>query len=192
MNPVESLSKQERKTAEILASAKAHFARHGFEATRLSEVARDAGVAVGTIYLRYEGKAELLSGVLRAVEQTFCTAMDRPDIWALPFPARFEAVMGAVIEQAMAEEALGRLMALSGFVQQAGGRSGDLVRAAIARQIRDGVETGQLRPTLDPQLVAALAYGMVEGALGELMVNPARGHEAVINELSIACEKWLS
>lgn len=48
------------KRARILASAERVFARRGFFAARVSEIAKDAGVADGTIYLYFKSKDEIL------------------------------------------------------------------------------------------------------------------------------------
>src|ERR1700759_1268373 len=48
------------KRERILIAAERIFARHGFFAARVSEIARDAGVADGTIYLYFRSKDDLL------------------------------------------------------------------------------------------------------------------------------------
>jgi TetR/AcrR family fatty acid metabolism transcriptional regulator len=50
------------KTAEILDAALARFLRYGLKKTTMQEVARDAGVAVGTLYLYFEDKDALVVG----------------------------------------------------------------------------------------------------------------------------------
>src|ERR1700704_2324547 len=48
------------KRERILAAAERIFARHGFFAARVSDVAKEAGVADGTIYLYFKSKDDLL------------------------------------------------------------------------------------------------------------------------------------
>src|SRR5512132_2077692 len=48
------------KRERILSAAERIFARHGFFAARVSEIAKDAGVADGTIYLYFKSKDDLL------------------------------------------------------------------------------------------------------------------------------------
>src|SRR5258706_10795473 len=48
------------KRERILAAAELIFARHGFFAARVSEIAKEAGVADGTIYLYFKSKDDLL------------------------------------------------------------------------------------------------------------------------------------
>ena len=49
----------------ILAAALDEFSLHGFEAARLDEVARRAGIAKGTIYLYFQGKESLFQELVR-------------------------------------------------------------------------------------------------------------------------------
>ncbi|HWN67507.1 MAG TPA: helix-turn-helix domain-containing protein, partial [Haliangium sp.] len=48
------------KRERILDAAERVFARQGFYQSRVSEIARDAGVADGTIYLYFKSKDDLL------------------------------------------------------------------------------------------------------------------------------------
>ena len=48
------------KRERILAAAERVFAKNGFFAARVSEIAKDAGVADGTIYLYFKSKDDLL------------------------------------------------------------------------------------------------------------------------------------
>jgi TetR/AcrR family fatty acid metabolism transcriptional regulator len=48
------------KRERILAAAERIFARHGFFAAKVSDVAKEAGVADGTIYLYFKSKDDLL------------------------------------------------------------------------------------------------------------------------------------
>lgn len=63
---------QRRKSArpdELLEAALALFVEHGFAATRIEDVAQQAGVSKGTVYLYWSSKEDLL----RAVIQRFLT-----------------------------------------------------------------------------------------------------------------------
>src|SRR5512147_2676030 len=48
------------KRERILSAAERIFARHGFFAAKVSDVAKEAGVADGTIYLYFKSKDDLL------------------------------------------------------------------------------------------------------------------------------------
>src|SRR5450755_1754313 len=51
------------KRARILDAAEQIFARHGFFAAKVSDVAKEAGVADGTIYLYFKSKDDLLISI---------------------------------------------------------------------------------------------------------------------------------
>src|SRR5215470_17713683 len=54
------------KRERILSAAERVFARRGFFAARVSEIAKDAGVADGTIYLYFKSKDDLLISLFEA------------------------------------------------------------------------------------------------------------------------------
>jgi len=56
---------------QILEGAIRAFAARGFYRTRVSDIAKSAGVADGTIYLYFEGKDDLLAQVLRQALDSF-------------------------------------------------------------------------------------------------------------------------
>src|SRR2546426_11641367 len=51
--------------ARILAAAEARFAAFGYRRTGIAEIARDAGVAPGTLYRYFENKEEVFRAVMR-------------------------------------------------------------------------------------------------------------------------------
>ena len=63
------------KRAAILSAATRVFARHGFFNAQVADVAREAGVAAGTVYLYFRSKDDLLTSIFeesmnRALEET--------------------------------------------------------------------------------------------------------------------------
>jgi len=57
--------KQEEKYNKILEAATRVFAREGFHNAKIEDVAKEAGVAHGTVYLYFEGKDDLLISIFR-------------------------------------------------------------------------------------------------------------------------------
>lgn len=57
--------RKDARPHEILKAALDVFVSHGYEATRLEDVAERAGVSKGTIYLYFESKEELFAEVVR-------------------------------------------------------------------------------------------------------------------------------
>ncbi len=63
------------KRERILAAAERIFARHGFFAAKVSDVAKEAGVADGTIYLYFKSKDDLLISLFERRMQQLNTAL---------------------------------------------------------------------------------------------------------------------
>ena len=70
-----------QRQEQILGAALHVFSRHGFDGATLPDIAREAGVAVGTIYNYYRNKRELLvASVARFVIQPFTEVIQRPSL----------------------------------------------------------------------------------------------------------------
>ena len=84
--------KEQRREA-ILAAAFEVFAAHGFEAARIDEVARRAGIAKGTIYLYFRDKERLFQAVVRNLIPR------RFDVLVRSLPGSPAEVLRAVLSQ---------------------------------------------------------------------------------------------
>ena len=58
--------RKDARPQEILEAAMGVFAQKGYAATRMEDVAREAGVTKGTIYLYFENKEAVLKALMRA------------------------------------------------------------------------------------------------------------------------------
>ena len=91
---------QRRKDArpdEILAAALELFARHGYAATRLADVAAHAGVSKGTLYLYFPNKAELFKAVVR---RAFAPNLLQAETLLAEFQGSSRELLSRLIEQA--------------------------------------------------------------------------------------------
>lgn len=64
-------SEVEARTQELIAAAGCLFLKHGYTGVSLETIAREARVAVRTIYVKFGGKAGLLKAVLAARRERF-------------------------------------------------------------------------------------------------------------------------
>lgn len=90
----QSRDEQRTKRDAILDAARELFAKKGYEETTIAEIARTAGVAVGTVYLYFRNKHEVLTGVALDLETTIAEVFRDPTLLNLPF----EQVLAALIE----------------------------------------------------------------------------------------------
>jgi TetR/AcrR family transcriptional regulator len=84
--PTRSERRKARTAGAILDAAERHFLQHGFEATKVDEIADEADVAVGSVYNHFTSKEGLYGALLERTLDLFDVYMDeepRPDGSAL-------------------------------------------------------------------------------------------------------------
>jgi AcrR family transcriptional regulator len=73
------------KRDAILEAARSLFARKRYEETTIADIARTAGVAVGTVYLYFHNKHEVYTAVALDIEATVARAFHSPEVVDQPF-----------------------------------------------------------------------------------------------------------
>jgi len=150
--------------ARIVAAAQERFAAFGYRRTGIADIARQAGVAAGTLYRYFDGKEDVFRAVVRELH----------DAWL----ARAREVLGA---PGTAIERLARLGHASVefnrenslinsifrrdneiiFAPLLEELHAELLRANVAMMadvIRDGIREGSLRSDLDPERTAFVLF----------------------------------
>ncbi len=100
------------KERRILDAAGSLFLRYGVKRTSIDDVAREAGIAKGTIYLYYASKERLFA----AVAQRICTDLDRSVCAAAAGPGSLAERLAAMLDARVG--ALRRLLAQSPHVAE--------------------------------------------------------------------------
>jgi len=72
------------KRGAIIEAARTLFAKQGYEETTIAEIARAAGVGVGTVYLYFQNKRQILVEVSVSVNSSLATVMLSPDLLNMP------------------------------------------------------------------------------------------------------------
>jgi AcrR family transcriptional regulator len=84
------------KRQAILHAARELFASQGYEDTTIAEIAQAARVAVGTVYLYFENKHDILVDVCLTLNSDIAQVLQSPAILALPVRQVPRAVIEAV------------------------------------------------------------------------------------------------
>ncbi len=156
------------KRERILAAAERIFAQRGFFHARVSEIAREAGVADGTIYLYFKSKDELLISLFEsrmervvvslgaAIESAGPSARDR-------LIAFLDTYVHLVVDNpALAEVLTVELRQSSKFMKEYQSRQfGDFLRL-LAALVSDGQEAGEFARELPAPVVARAIFGMLD------------------------------
>lgn len=189
----------EKRKRLLLAAAKT-FGRRGFHEAKIAEIAAEAGVAEGTVYLYFRNKEDLLGSV-------FDETMDE-------VLAEARAIRHA---EGTAGERLKRLVGLHlSFIGQDRDlasvfqielrRSARLVERfsrskltdyfrVLDAVLREGIASGELRKELEPRVAVRILFGATDEILSEWLLSgdskPAADAEKLVGTLLrgfLACE----
>ncbi len=72
------------KREAIIEAARTLFAEQGYEQTTIAQIARAAGVGVGTVYLYFQNKRQILVEVSAAVNLSITNTMMSPELLSMP------------------------------------------------------------------------------------------------------------
>ncbi len=180
------------KRQAIIEAARELFTTEGYETTTIAQVAKKAGVAVGTVYLYFKNKNELLFGIQNNWEIEFIEAMSQPKLLAIPPHLRTRPLVEACFEQCRQQSDMVQVMGVSPqMVGELQPKEGNLIIQAISVFLQEGIEQGSFRP-IDPEVGAAMAFGMVHQALSQCFdYNEGQNQKRFINAVVDAFEHWL-
>jgi AcrR family transcriptional regulator len=136
----------------LLQAAVRVFARRGFHAARVGDIAEEAGVAHGLLYHYFSSKE-----AVRDVEES-----------GEPAREQLRQVAAILLRSWRRDPDLVRVLVRgvtrSSELDRRVGDDGDAF-AAIERIVRRGQEAGDLRPELDARLASVIFYGAIEEIL---------------------------
>ena len=170
------IPRPQTKRERILRAAIDVFAQNGYFNAKVSEIARAAGVADGTIYLYFDGKEDLLVSIFRDHTRNYLQSLERD----LANVNRPEDRIRIAIRHHL--ETLGRDRALA-IVAQVELRHSLKFMTLLSHQevadylniLRKVVEQGQsegvFRRNLHPQLVAKSIFGIVDEMVTSWMLS---------------------
>ena len=156
------------KRERILRAAVKVFAKNGFYDTRVSAVAKAAGVADGTIYLYFKSKDELLLSLFEDRVETLLAYM-KSELPRLPSaPAKLRRIIEIQLgvlegERDLAEVFTVILRQSTKLLKQYAAPKFTAYLETIATVVSDGQRSGDFRADIPPLLVARAAWGALDG-----------------------------
>jgi TetR/AcrR family fatty acid metabolism transcriptional regulator len=155
------------KRAHILEAATRVFARRGYHGARVSDIAREAGIAYGLVYHYFRNKEEILDTIFAERWGQFLDVVD--GIAAGPQPASEKLRQLAALILFAYRRRSDWVKVLVFEIQRTSRFSepeqieavGRLFRS-VARIVRMGQESGELRSDLDANLVCLAFIGALE------------------------------
>ena len=167
------------KREAILDAAIQVFARRGYHGSRVSDIAHEAGIAYGLVYHYFRNKEEILhsifeerwSGFLEAVEAIAASNTSAEDklvsVAALILNAyrlrpAWVKVLVLEIQRSSRVSDPGQIRAVGRFFQ------------LVAKILRSGQESGELRRDLDPDVACYVFIGALELVITSLVLQVIR------------------
>ena len=179
----------EFRRTEIVDAARTVFARWGFAQGIMDEIAKEAGVAKGTLYLYFRSKTEIYKAVLDHDMKTLkASTLDRIDA-AKSLKEKIRTFALARIERAEANKEFFRIMDSEGSaLTYTRSQYRDWLREPVQRlaaAIEKASEQGKIR-SLDAEKTAWLIADMTRGTIQRRLLSqsetaPAADAEFLLN-----------
>jgi AcrR family transcriptional regulator len=156
------------KRRRILDAAVRVFAAQGYEASRVGDVAKEAGVAYGLVYHYYASKDAVLEAVFREAWGRLLAAVALAEETGENAAGQLELVVKIVLRAWRDDPDLVRLLVRevtrNPHIQDELDEIGQAF-ATLERMVRRGQADGTFRADLDPKLAAWMLYGALEEVL---------------------------
>jgi TetR/AcrR family fatty acid metabolism transcriptional regulator len=170
MTTAEKAAQRAAKRERILRGAIKVFAQKGFHSCRVSEIARAAGVADGTIYLYFKSKDDILISLFEDRMDALCRAIER-ETSAVDGPSdRLQRIvdvqLGTVKEHRdLAEVVSINLRQSNRFLKQFAAPRFNRYLDLIAAVVADGQKRGAFRADVSPRVFACALFGALDGLI---------------------------
>ena len=160
------------KREAILRAATTIFARNGYFNSKVSDIAREAGIADGTVYLYFKSKEEILHSIFdRSVEEALGAAKQM--VQRLTDPReKLRQIAHMHLERLGADRDLAvvfqvELRGSTKFMEEFSAAGFAEYLALIRSTFEEGQRVGMFRPELNAKVVAKILFG----ALDEMATN---------------------
>ena len=161
-----SISTDKRR---LLLDAAVHvFARRGYHASRVGDIAAEAGVAHGLLYHYFSSKEEVLESIFRETWSELLTSVRDVEESGAPAREQLRQVAAILLRSWRRDPDLVRVLVREVTRSpELGRRVGDIGEAfaAIERIVRRGQAEGEFREELDARLASVIFYGAMEEIL---------------------------
>jgi TetR/AcrR family transcriptional regulator, fatty acid metabolism regulator protein len=167
------------KRARILEAAILVFARHGYHGARVSDIAREAGIAYGLVYHYFRNKEEILASVFEERWSGFLAVVEVIAAGPRTSTEKLEAIAAIILNAFRVKPDWVKVLVLE--IQRSSRFSDpERIRAVgrlfeqVARILRAGQEAGELRRDVDPQVACFVFLGALDLAITSLVLGLTR------------------
>jgi TetR/AcrR family fatty acid metabolism transcriptional regulator len=169
--PSDARSKaQADKRRIILDAAVRVFARRGFHACRVSDIADEAGVAYGLVYHYFASKEEVLDTLFLERWDVMLEMIREVDARPIPVREKLAEIVSFIVDSYRHDPDMMKVIIVE--VTRAANSFGrthiDHIRAAydlIGEIVRKAQQEGVFKPEIEPRFAAMAFYGVIEQLL---------------------------
>jgi AcrR family transcriptional regulator len=151
-----------RNRQRLLAAALAAFTEHGADDASLDEIARRAGVGIGTLYRHFPTRQALLEAVFRdQVEELCASARDHAAAAASPAQALADWLRALTAFGATKRNLTSSLMSgPEGKRSELARSCSAMLREAVAGLLAEAQRSGEIRPDVDATDLLRLSHAL--------------------------------
>jgi AcrR family transcriptional regulator len=180
----------EAKRRQILDAAVRVFARKGFHASRVGDIAEEAGVAHGLLYHYFTSKDQVLEAVFHENWSVLLARIAGVEESDEPAADQLRHISAIVLRTWLhLPDVVTVVIREFGRSRELSDRIGELAQPidAIQRVIERGIERGEFRKDVDPRVAATVVYGSID----ELLTGWVLGRLPAEEEDVAAAERTL-
>jgi TetR/AcrR family transcriptional regulator, fatty acid metabolism regulator protein len=183
-----------QKRQAILDAAAAEIARFGYDRANVNTIAERAGISIGTIYLYFKSKDDILSTLLDSVGKAIDDIVQECLAQEVSWSVRLQQLADGFVS--LAESHIDylrvQMSALHGVNRDLGTPMSEWLRITISRlteALATASEQGVVAP-LPPETVATLVFGTLESFV--LLPDVLRQHDDLFRSAqTVARVLWL-
>lgn len=169
-SPVDRAQAQADKRRMILNAAVRVFARQGFHACRVSDIADEAGVAYGLLYHYFSSKEEVLDTLFLERWNVMLEMIREVDARPIPVREKLQEIVSFIVDSYRHDPDMMKVIIVE--VTRAANSFGrthlgqiraayDLIGGIVTKAQADGV----FKPEIEPRFAAMAFYGVIEQVL---------------------------
>ena len=158
----------EDKRQQLLGAAVRVFARKGFHASRVGDIAEEAGVAHGLLYHYFKSKDQVLEAVFHENWSILVARIESVEETDEPAADQIRHIAAIVLRTWLHLPDVVRVVIQEfGRSPELGERISELTLPidALQRVIARGIERGEFRKDIDPAFAATVVYGSIDELL---------------------------
>ncbi len=182
----------EEKRRQLLDAAVRVFARKGYHASRVGDIAEEAGVAHGLLYHYFASKDQVLEAVFHENWSVLLARIASVEETDEPAADQLRHITAIVLRTWLHLPDVVRVVIREfGRSPELAERIGELAQPidAIQRVIERGIGRGEFRKDVDPVFAAAVVYGSIDELLtGWVLGRLPAGEEDVAAAERTLCE----